>query len=199
MLTADGLEVIPADSGGVNVNNFLGGPGDPAATSANFIGLSTTIAAHELGHLSGLEHADSFGPIGSGIYAGVNPDLYNPPYPGPIGADESILDIMASGASVNATLEDAINDPFFSERDAIALSFGESGSPTNEETTAHYSICPTPSRSRSSRWSCPIPTSREQTPIRCSTSPPPTSSVTWAKPTEHRTPTIIRSPPRPAA
>ena len=52
-LTADGLEVIPPDSGGVNVNNFLGGPGEPAATSADFIGLSATIAAHELGHLSG--------------------------------------------------------------------------------------------------------------------------------------------------
>ncbi len=61
-LTAQGrLEVIPADSGGVNVNNFLGGPGEPAATSADFIGLSATIAAHELGHLSGLEHTDAFG------------------------------------------------------------------------------------------------------------------------------------------
>ena len=123
LLTDDGLEVIPADSGGVNVNNFLGGPGEPAATSADFIGLSATIAAHELGHLSGLEHTDAFGPIGSGIYAGVNPDLYNPPYPGPIDANQSILDIMASGASVNATLEDAINDPFIGERDAIALVF----------------------------------------------------------------------------
>ena len=128
--------MIPADYAGVNVNNFLGGPGEPAATSADFIGLSTTIAAHELGHLSGLEHADSFGPIGSGIYSGVNPDLYNPPYPGPTDADETILHIMASGASVNATLEDAINDPFFGEREAIALSYGENGSPTNEQTHA---------------------------------------------------------------
>ena len=135
-----GLEVVPADSAGVNVNNFLGGPGDPAATSADFIGLSATIAAHELGHLSGLQHADSYGPIGSGIYAGVNPDLYNPPYPGPTDADETIDHIMASGASVNATLEDAINDPFFGEREAIALSYGENGSPTNEETTPHYAM-----------------------------------------------------------
>ena len=138
-LTDNDLEVIPADSGGVNVNNFLGGPGEPAATSADFIGLSATIAAHELGHLSGLVHTDAYGPVGSGIYSGVNPDLYNPPYPGPVAANQAILDIMASGASVNATLEDAINDPFISERDAIALSFGENGSPTAEEATAHYS------------------------------------------------------------
>ncbi|MFI5455769.1 MAG: Ig-like domain repeat protein, partial [Isosphaerales bacterium] len=139
-LTSAGLEVIPPDSGGVNVNYFLGGPGEPAATSADFIGLSATIAAHELGHLSGLQHTDSLGPIGSGIYAGVNPDLYNPPYPGPTDAGEAILHIMASGASVNATLEDAINNPFFGERESIALSYGENGSPTNEVTTAHYSM-----------------------------------------------------------
>ncbi len=139
ILTDNHLEVNPADSAGVNVNNFLGGPGEPAASSADFIGLSTTIAAHELGHLSGLEHTDAYGPIGSGIYSGVNPDLYTPPYPGPVAADQAILDILASGASVNATLEDAVNDPFFGERDAIALSYGENGSPTAEETTAHYS------------------------------------------------------------
>ena len=139
-LTADGLEVIPADSAGVNVNNFLGGPGEPAATSADFIGLSTTIAAHELGHLSGLQHADALGPIGSGLYAGVNPDLYNPPYPGPTDAGETIDHIMASGASVNATLEDAINDPYFGERESIALSYGENGSPTNEQIAPHYAM-----------------------------------------------------------
>ncbi len=47
---------------------------------------------------------------------------------------------MASGASVNATLEDAINDPFISERDAIALSYGENGSPTNEQIAPHDSM-----------------------------------------------------------
>ena len=32
-LTFAGLDVVPADSGGVNVNNFLGGPGEPASSS----------------------------------------------------------------------------------------------------------------------------------------------------------------------
>ncbi len=140
MLTSSGLVVVPPDAGGVNVNNFLGAPGEPAATSANFVGLSSTIAAHELGHLSGLEHGDSYGPIGSGIYSGVNPELYNPPYPGPTDATETILHIMASGASVNSTIEDALNDPFFGEREAIKLAFGEGGSPTNEQIAPHYSI-----------------------------------------------------------
>ena len=139
-LTADGPGGGAPRFGGVNVNNLLGAPGEPAATSADFVGLSATIAAHELGHLSGLQHMDSFGPIGSGIYSGVNPDLYNPPYPGPTDANETVMHIMASGASVNATLEDAIDDPFFGEREAIALAYGEDGSPTNEETTPHYSM-----------------------------------------------------------
>ncbi len=140
MLTSAGLEVIPPDSGGVNVNNFLGGPGQPAATSADFVGLSATIAAHELGHLSGEQHGDSFGPIGAGISDAVSPTLYNPPYPGPTDADETTWHIMASGASVHSTLEDAINDPFFGERESIVLSYGADGSPTNEQIAPHDSM-----------------------------------------------------------
>ncbi len=140
ILTASGLLVIPADSAAVNVNNFLGAPGEPAATSADFVGISATIAAHELGHLSGLEHGDSYGPIGSGIYDAVSPARYNPPYPGATDADETVWHIMASGDSVHSTLFDAVNDPFFGEREAIKLAFGEDGSPTNEQSTAHDSM-----------------------------------------------------------
>ena len=152
-LTLAGLQVTPADQASVNVNDLLGSPGEPAATSADFIALSATIAAHELGHLSGLEHEDSFGPIGSGIYSGVNPDLYNPAYTGPIDATETVRHIMASGASVNATLFDAIDDPYFGEREAISLAYGEDGSPVNEQPRRTTRLQP-PSRSRSSRLSC---------------------------------------------
>ena len=139
-LTAAGLQVTAPDVASVNVANLLGQAGEPAATSADFIALSVTIAAHELGHLSGLEHGDSYGPIGSGIYVGVNPDLYRPPYPGPIDANETVQHIMASGASVNETLFEAIDDPFFGEREAIKLAFGEDGTPINEQTAPHYSM-----------------------------------------------------------
>ena len=139
-LSFAGLEIVPADSGGVNVNNFLGGPGEPASTSADFVGISATIAAHELGHLAGLEHGDSYGPLGSGIYDAVSPRLYNPAYPGPIAANETVLHIMASGNSVHSTLFDAVNDPFFGEREAIKLAYGKDGSPTNEQSLTHNSI-----------------------------------------------------------
>ena len=182
-LTTTGLQVTPPDTAEVNVNNLLGSPGEPAATSSDFVALSATIAAHELGHLSGLEHGDSFGPIGSGIYSGVNPDLYNPPYPGPTNADQTNEHIMASGASVNATLFDAINDPFFGEREAIKLAYGENGSPTIEQSAPHYAmadaqpLAPRP-------WSYPTPTSKAGTPTRSSTSRPPMSSATlgWTRP-----------------
>ena len=191
-LTAAGLAVVPPDSGGVNVNNFLGGPGQPAASSADFIGLSATIAAHELGHLSGLDHADAYGPIGSGIYSGVKPGLYNPGFPGSINASETIWHIMASGASVNSTLEDAINDPFFGERESIALAFGASGSPTNEQIAPHDSIGDAQSIVLR-RWSCPTPTSRVWMPTSRLTSRPPTLWVTSGRRTERPTPTFIHS------
>ena len=136
-LTADGLAVTPADAASVNVNNLLGSPGEPAATSADFIALSATIAAHELGHLSGLEHGDSYGPIGSGIYAEVDPGLYRPAYLGPTDALETIRHIMASGASVHATLFDAVADPYFGEREAIKLAYGEDGTLTIEQSAPH--------------------------------------------------------------
>src|SRR5262249_10284147 len=117
------LDVTPGDFASVNVNGLLGRAGQPVASSADFIALSATIAAHELGPLAGLEHGASYGPIGSGIYVGVDPSLYRPPYPGPIAADETVRHIMASGASVHATLFDAIHNPFFGERDAIKLAF----------------------------------------------------------------------------
>ena len=62
------------------------------------------------------------------------------------------------------TLFQAIADPFFGEREAIKLAYGEDGSPTNEQTTPHYSMADRPADRARSPWSCPTPTSRGSTP-----------------------------------
>ncbi|MBX3401239.1 MAG: cadherin-like domain-containing protein [Gemmataceae bacterium] len=62
----------------INANGFLGRRGQPAATSPNYVAFTSTLIAHELGHLLGLRHNDSFGPIGAstdgqsyGIFSGL--------------------------------------------------------------------------------------------------------------------------------
>ena len=80
----------------VDISQFLQFPGLvgvaglPAATTENIINMSATIAAHELGHLSGLLHEDAFGPIGTGVATSLldNPNLdgFIPAYGGPVGA-----------------------------------------------------------------------------------------------------------------
>jgi len=125
------LDTERLDLGGsatINVNPALGSsPGLVPDTSANVVGLTATIAAHELGHLSGLEHADAFGPIDTGIYAGVDPTEFGPTYTGLLGAVDTPNDVMASPASVNSPLIDAAGPTQLGERDALHLAFDDSG------------------------------------------------------------------------
>ena len=111
----------------VNVNDFLGDTGNRLpGTSQNFVALSSTIASHELAHLIGLRHHDAFGPIGTGIYEKIV-DFSLPRYPGPRGADQTDLHLLASPASVGSSLIDALGDPYFGDREAIKLAFMETG------------------------------------------------------------------------
>src|SRR5262249_35366649 len=116
----------------VDVNGFLGNnPGQLPPTSDNVIALSATIGAHEVGHTAGLIHPDSQGPIGFGDH--ISPFFhYLPSYPGPGAAWETPLHLMASPASVNTTLQDAADNPFFGEREAVKLAFIEGGTVVSE-------------------------------------------------------------------
>ncbi len=110
----------------VDVNGFLG-PRRLPGTSENFVALSSTIAAHELGHQFGLRHQDAFGPVGSGLYANFKFNRLLPAYLGPAAADETRLHLLASPAAVGTSLADATGDPYFGERESIKLAFAESG------------------------------------------------------------------------
>ena len=107
----------------VDVNNLLGGFGDPPATSSNFVELTAKIVAHELGHLMGLRHRDAFGPIGSGIGFQPGRAAYTPPYPGPVSANETNRHIMGSPAATGESLQDAISGQYFGARSAVKLAF----------------------------------------------------------------------------
>ena len=126
----------PNDDAEVNVNGIFGGTGQPAATSQNFVAATTTLISHELGHLAGLQHGDSFGPIGSGLPTTGTPapDRYGPVYPGPQAGDETVRNIMASPASVGISFSDLTQETSFSARSAVKLAFNLSGL-VSEETT----------------------------------------------------------------
>jgi Ca2+-binding RTX toxin-like protein len=108
---------------------------DPHAT---FLALSKTVAAHELGHAAGLRHGDSFGPIGAGIYGGVDPNNYVPAYPGLTSADETAMHIMASGNSVHVPDTAAAGATFFGEREDIKLAFATNGQTTFDLPTDQH-------------------------------------------------------------
>ena len=148
---ATGLDWRNLDLGGsatIDISQFLQFPGTdlvgvaglPAATAENIINMTATIAAHELGHLSGLLHEDAFGPIGSGVstalLSNTNLDGFYPAYGGPVGGDETMYHVMGSPASVGTSLYDATRVTFFGEREAVKLAFADSGDTVVESAGA---------------------------------------------------------------
>lgn len=79
------------------------------------------IGAHEVGHLLGLSHHDSFSPVGSGLdplpSAAENDDFF-PPYTGPRNANLTVLQLMSTGS--NPSVVGQINQTF-SDRSLLKL------------------------------------------------------------------------------
>ena len=115
----DPRNLVRNDTATIDVN--LG-----ATTSEEFITLTANVASHELGHLLGLRHFDSFGPIGSGLDPNSAAAIsFNPDYLGPQGAGtETRNHIMESDMLTEPEVQ--VNQ-FFSERSAIKLTFIEDG------------------------------------------------------------------------
>ena len=122
---ADGIDfrnLNKSDNATVNVNSG-------ASTSQQFVILTATVVSHELGHLLGLRHGDSFGPIGSGIDSNtVGANSYTPAFRGPRAAVETQNHVMETD---DFFIEDSV-DQFFSERSAIRLTFNEIGTTVRE-------------------------------------------------------------------
>ena len=124
---------------GVSPDDFGGDV--TAAVSFAVTNQSSNTGAHEIGHLLGLRHQNSFGPPGSGLpdTFRVFPEDFVPVFELPDGefpfqADETVLHTMASGASVGLSLQGStITDRFFSERSAVRLAAVDKGKSRTEE------------------------------------------------------------------
>ena len=111
----------------VQINGLLDLPGGPEATAANFVAASTWMAAHELGHLLGLRHADAFGPVGFGVNTAPQSLGLSaaPAVPGALAGWETNSAIMATPALTGFTLADLATSHFFSEREAVKLAYNQ--------------------------------------------------------------------------
>ena len=98
----------------------------PAATDDNFILLAAKIAAHELGHLMGLRHFDSFGPVGFGLHTPPGSSAYKPVYGGPVAAFETFDHVIGSPASIGSDRFNDLGELFFGEREAVKLTMATS-------------------------------------------------------------------------
>ncbi len=122
----------------VDVNAFLGnGENQLSPNEQNFIALSSTIASHELGHMYGLRHLDAFGSPGDGVFPELDATRLLPVYDGPELATETADHLISSPRSVRTTLTDALHDPYFGEREALKLAFGDTGEAIMEQPNAN--------------------------------------------------------------
>jgi len=128
----------PSDNAVVNVDG-LGVSG-----TSNIISATSVLVAHELGHILGLRHADSFGALGDGISPNVNPGSFLPTYPGPQTAIETNDHVMVSPASVGSSISDLLTPSWFSERSAIKLQTADTGAVVTEDSWAASTCDPCP-------------------------------------------------------
>lgn len=94
-------------------------------TTPNIVRASTNLAAHELGHILGLRHYDSFGPPEMGMPAGIAPD-FTPAYPGPTSASSTTKHVMALSSTIGLSAGNLLDpDLHFGFREAIKLRMAE--------------------------------------------------------------------------
>ncbi len=126
------LAELDANFGTQNLATFLNLPFALDADGVEFfrrlavVNQSANTAAHELGHILGLRHHDSFGAPGDGLPPARDPGEFLPVVDLDQDALETLSHIMASGASAGLALNSPpFVDRFFSERSAVKLAINE--------------------------------------------------------------------------
>lgn len=113
----------------------------------DFVTFTANVASHELGHILGLRHRDSLGPIGSGfsddpefLQGTFGGGMFDTPnYTGPEVASSTIFHMMETSTSQTSGLT---NDKFFGHREAIKLSFNERGTTVEESSLSNVLVSP---------------------------------------------------------
>ncbi len=126
------LAELDANFGTQNLANFLGLPAPLSPEEVeevrqiSVVNQSANTAGHELGHILGLRHYDSFGAPGDGLPAARTPGEFIPLGETDQNALETLSHVMASGASAGLALNSPpFVDRFFSERSAVKLAINE--------------------------------------------------------------------------
>lgn len=112
------------------------------ALSFAVINETANTIAHELGHLLGLRHHDSFGAPGQGLPQNTpDPNTFQPTFTGAQNATETNFHTMASGASAGIPFnQSAVSDTFFSERSSVKLSVNEAPKMIEENSLSQFPI-----------------------------------------------------------
>lgn len=145
--TSTGIDfrnVADIDTSSVNALMGFDFLGETSPAPADVVKASVNLAGHEIGHLEGLRHHDSYTPIGSGMPSSVVAD-YFPDYPGPPSAPSTFTDVMSLTASIPGgfTLGQLTGDLIIGQRSAMKLAYNADPSFFSEGTFGPHGSLPT--------------------------------------------------------
>ncbi len=123
----DFRDLSAVDTAGVNALDGIefASPGY-SPSSTEIVKASINLAGHEIGHLEGLRHHDSFTPVGAGVPLGAIAAGFTPAYPGPTSAflsGEEVMSLTTATAGGGFSLAKLTGDLIIGQRSAQKLTF----------------------------------------------------------------------------
>jgi hypothetical protein len=137
-----GVALTGIDFRNVRVDDFglVGTNGLQDLPSRQQINFAVNVGGHEIGHMLGLRHYDSFGPIGSGVPTGSLAGSLRPTFTGPVDAEDFFINTMSTpalGGNVDFFFQGRTS---FSERSLIKMQFAAEGTLIPEQDAGNDSL-----------------------------------------------------------